>query len=49
MKDQLYRKGSRIGWLLLPIPWIWRRCWDWETAWICVRIAFSPEKRSKAG
>ncbi len=35
-------KGSRIGWLLLPIPWIWRGCWDWGAAWMCIRIAMAP-------
>ncbi len=40
---RLYRyRGSRIGWLLLPISWIWRGCWDWGAAWTCVRIAMSP-------
>lgn len=31
-----YDLARFVGWLWLPVKWIWRRCWEWEatkTAW----------------
>jgi hypothetical protein len=31
---------NRLGWLWMPIPWIWRGCFDWDAAFVCWCHAF---------
>ena len=33
---------NRIRWLLMPVGWIRRGCFDWSGAIECWRIAFGP-------
>lgn len=34
------------GWLLMPAPWIWRRCWDREAATQCWRQGWNEYRAS---
>ncbi len=30
--DHTFNPWRLLGWLWLPVPWIWRGCWDREAA-----------------
>ncbi len=35
--------ASRLGTLFLPLRWIWRGCFAWDAAWMCVRLSVAPQ------
>ena len=47
----LKRRWHGLTFLRLPLLWLWRGCFDWGAAWVCVLFAvgFYPRKLAERG